>query len=188
MAHALACAFEQAGGIREHGAVVEADICMRLERIDIPKRGVSHTSDRASVVQELADVGAAAAHALKPGPCHHPVRIDEAGKPILDPGIPPHRAVEPQQIVHPNRMPACPVLRNPQKPAAAYVRCRPLRHFAAYGSANRYSPVSSSKMSGSSARSPTQTDCSFKVTRLAMTPTVKAMDSQRWIWRTDMFQ
>src|SRR5215510_487884 len=46
--------------------IVEADIRMSLERVDISKRRVLHTSDRTSVVQKLADIDAAAPHALKP--------------------------------------------------------------------------------------------------------------------------
>src|SRR5262249_57989447 len=81
VAHALARAFEQAGGIREHCAIVEADIRMSLECVDISKRRVPHTSDRTSVVQELADIGAAATHALKPCPRHQSERIGELRKP-----------------------------------------------------------------------------------------------------------
>src|SRR5262245_48240461 len=83
MAHALARAFEQAGGIREHCAIEEADIRMSLECVDIAKRRVLHTNDRASVVQELADIGTAATHALKPCPGHQAKRIGEVGKPSL---------------------------------------------------------------------------------------------------------
>src|SRR5262245_58801249 len=83
MTHALARAFEQAGGIREHGAIEEADIRMSLECVDIAKRRVLHTNDRTSVVQELAHIGAAAAHALKPCPRHQAKRIGEVGKPSL---------------------------------------------------------------------------------------------------------
>ncbi len=77
MTHALALAFEQAGGIRQHCAIVETDVRMSFERVDISKGRVPHTSDRASVVQELADIGAAAAHALKPCPRHQSERIGE---------------------------------------------------------------------------------------------------------------
>ena len=51
MTHAFARAFEQAGGVRERGTIVEADIRVNLERIDISKRRVSQTSDRTSVVR-----------------------------------------------------------------------------------------------------------------------------------------
>src|SRR5437899_9893410 len=91
MTHALALTLEQAGGIRERCAIVETDIRMSLERVDIPKRRVPHTSDWTSVVQELADIGAAAAHALKPCPRHQSERIGEVGKPSLNLRISPDR-------------------------------------------------------------------------------------------------
>jgi hypothetical protein len=53
---------------------------------------------------------------------------------------------------------------------------RPLLHLAAYGSTNKYRPVTKSKASGNTA------------TMLTMTATVKAMDSQRWVCRTHLFQ
>src|SRR5437867_4465546 len=67
---------------------------------------------------------------------------------------------------------------------------RPLPHLVAYGSTNKYRPVSRSKASGGSAMRPTQTACFFstKATMLAMTATVKAMASQRWVCRTKLFQ
>src|SRR5258705_13083426 len=53
-----------------------------------------------------------------------------------------------------------------------------------------YRPVSSKRTSGNSARRPTQTACfsCTTATTLTMTATVKAMDSQRCIWRTEIFQ
>jgi hypothetical protein len=96
MPHALARALEQAGGIRKHCAAIEADIRMCLESIDISKRRIPYTSDWTSVVQEFADIGAAAAHALKPCPRHQAERIGEVGKPSLDLRITPERTVEPQ--------------------------------------------------------------------------------------------
>src|SRR5262249_41022098 len=67
---------------------------------------------------------------------------------------------------------------------------RPLRHLAACGSMNRYRPLSRSKMSGSSAKRPTQTGGSFHpmAMMLTMTATVNAMDSHRWICRIHLFQ
>ncbi len=58
---------------------------------------------------------------------------------------------------------------------------RPLRHLVAYGSTNKYQPVSNCKMSGSAAERPTQKLYFFSpnATKLTMTPSVKAMDSQR---------
>jgi len=69
---------------------------------------------------------------------------------------------------------------------------RRLRHLVAYGSTNKYRPVNSSKASGSSGEYVTQgggVPPPFAMTtKLAMTVTVKAMDSQRWVCRTHSFQ
>src|SRR5215475_2216122 len=67
-----------------------------------------------------------------------------------------------------------------------------LRHLVAYGSTNKYRPVNRSKASGSSGEYVTQgggipLPCA-RATKLAMTVTVKAMDTQRWICRTHLFQ
>jgi hypothetical protein len=78
---------------------------MSLERIDISERRVRHACHRTTVVQQFTDIGAAAAHALKPCPRHQPVRIGELGEPGLDLRIAPDCTGEPQQIVHP-QMPA----------------------------------------------------------------------------------
>jgi hypothetical protein len=53
-----------------------------------------------------------------------------------------------------------------------------LRHLLAYGSANKYNPVSNSKMSGSNANRPIHKadSCRPKAMRLTMTATVKAID------------
>jgi hypothetical protein len=96
MTHALARAFEQAGRIREHCAIVEADIRMSLECVDISKRRVPHTSNRTPVVQELADIGAATAHAFEPYPRHQSERIGEVGKPSLNLRVSSDRTREPQ--------------------------------------------------------------------------------------------
>src|SRR5689334_25367750 len=75
------------------------------------------------------------------------------------------------------------------RPPVQSVR-RPLPHLVAYGSTNKYRPVNRSKASGSSARRPTQPVYFPRTTAtdLTMTPTVKAMDSQRWVRRTHLFQ
>ena len=77
---------------------------------------------------------------------------------------------------------------NPAVPLQA-VR-RPLPHLVAYGSTNKYRPVNRSKASGSSAKRPTQPLYFPRATAtpLTMTPTVKAMDSQRWVCRNHLFQ
>src|SRR5215472_14152524 len=67
---------------------------------------------------------------------------------------------------------------------------RPLRHFVTYGSTNKYRPVTRSKASGNTAMRPTPPLYFFSAmaTILMITATVKAMDSQRWICRTHLFQ
>ena len=67
---------------------------------------------------------------------------------------------------------------------------RPLRHLVAYGSTNKYRPEKKSRASGATARRPTQL-AYLRVataTMLTMTAAVNAMDSQRWICRTHLFQ
>jgi len=65
----------------------------------------------------------------------------------------------------------------------------PLRHFAAYGSTNKYRPVKNCKASGNTAKRPSEAVYFFcaTATPLTMTATVKAMDSQRWVCRTHLF-
>jgi hypothetical protein len=60
----------------------------------------------------------------------------------------------------------------------------------AYGSTNKYRPAKRSKASGNTARWPTLEVYLFctTATRLMMTATVRAMDSQRWVCRTHLFQ
>src|SRR5229473_3303096 len=67
---------------------------------------------------------------------------------------------------------------------------RPLRHLVAYGSTNKYRPVKNCKASGATAKRPTELVYFFcaMATMLIMTAAVKAMDSQRWVCRTHLFQ
>src|SRR5438105_7653974 len=67
---------------------------------------------------------------------------------------------------------------------------RLLRHLVAYGSTNKYRPVRKSKASGATAKRPTPVVYFFcaTATMLTTTATEKAMDSQRWICRTHLFQ
>src|SRR5262245_34146167 len=69
---------------------------------------------------------------------------------------------------------------------------RPLRHLMAYGNTNKYRPLSRSNASGSSGEYVTQgggipRPCA-SATKLAMTVTVKAIDSQRCVCRIHVFQ
>src|SRR6266851_2044968 len=75
------------------------------------------------------------------------------------------------------------------RPPVQSVR-RPLRHLVACGSTNKYRPVNRSKASGNTAKRPTLEvyfPCTT-ATMLTMTATVKALDSQRWVCRTHLFQ
>src|SRR6266852_6298048 len=75
------------------------------------------------------------------------------------------------------------------RPPVQSVR-RPLRHLVACGSTNKYRPVNRSKASGNTAKRPTLEvyfPCTT-ATMLTMTATVKAIDSQRWVCRTHLFQ
>src|SRR3977135_3738373 len=67
---------------------------------------------------------------------------------------------------------------------------RPVRHLVAYGSTNKYRPVRNCKASGITAKRPTEAVYFFSAmaTMLTMTATVNAMDSQRWVCRTHLFQ
>jgi len=88
-----------------------------------------------------------------------------------------------------DRRPAPPGQRRAAGPPIQPV-LRPLRHLVAYGRTNKYQPVTNCNMSGTSAKRPTQTVYFFcaTATKLTITPTVKAMDSQRWVCRTHLFQ
>jgi len=98
--HALARAFEQAGGIGKRRAQIEADIGMRLERVDVCKGGIAQARHGTAIVHEFANVGTAAAHALEPRPDHQPQWVGDAQEPGLDRGISSNRAGVSQKIVH----------------------------------------------------------------------------------------
>lgn len=59
-------------------------------------------------MRQLANVGPAAAHALKPGSDHQPERLGRAEKPAIDFRASANRAGEPHQIVHAAMMPTRP--------------------------------------------------------------------------------
>src|SRR5258708_31011396 len=67
---------------------------------------------------------------------------------------------------------------------------RPLPHFAAYGSTNKYRPVKNCKASTTTPKRPILELYLPRATAtpLTMTATVKAMDSQRWVCRIHLFQ
>ena len=73
---------------------------MRLERVDISERRIPYARDGTAVMQEFANVGAAAAHAFKPRPHHQPMGVGYPGEPSFDAKIASNGAREPQKIVH----------------------------------------------------------------------------------------
>ena len=81
VAHVLAGAFEQAGGVGEGCAVEEADARVGGEGVDVGEGGVADAGGGHAVVQRLADVVAAGAHALEPGLDHQPERIGDVFEP-----------------------------------------------------------------------------------------------------------
>src|SRR5579864_6431662 len=75
------------------------------------------------------------------------------------------------------------------RPPVQSVR-RPPPHLTAYGSTNKYRPVKRSRASTATAIRPSLLvyfPCATEMP-LTMTATVKAMDSQRWVCRTHLFQ
>src|SRR6202047_4306284 len=67
---------------------------------------------------------------------------------------------------------------------------RPLRYLLAYGSTNKYRPVTNCNASGITAKRPTEAVYFFCAMAMmfTITATVKATDSHRWICRTHLFQ
>ena len=77
-----------------------------------------------------------------------------------------------------------------REPRRVQMVLRPLRHLVAYGSTNKYRPVSRSNASRATAMRPNRL-VYFPLTTatpLMMTATVKTIDSQRWVCRTHLFQ
>ena len=74
VSHAFAGAFQKAGPVVERRPVEEADIHVGTEGIDIRKRGIFHTGNGMTVVQEFANFRPAAAHAFEPW-LRHPSQL-----------------------------------------------------------------------------------------------------------------
>ncbi len=94
MPHSFAGAFQKACRVVERRPIEEADIYMRTEGVDVPKRRVVHTRRGMAILQKFANVGSAAAHLLKPwlgDPSQLVVRL---GKPSVDAGVSPNCARE----------------------------------------------------------------------------------------------
>src|SRR6202030_4652747 len=98
MAHELAGALQQAGGIRQSCAVKEPHVYVRTEYIDVAEGRISQTCNREAVMQKLPDFVPAFSHDLKP-----PMRDGSQFTcmlfhPRIDGGIPLDSAVESQQF------------------------------------------------------------------------------------------
>src|ERR1700682_6269292 len=98
MAHELAGALQQAGRIRQRGAMKEPHVYVRSEYIDVAEGCISQTCNRTAVMQELPNFVPAFPHYLKP------LMRDESQftcmpfHPRIDGGIPLDSAVESQQF------------------------------------------------------------------------------------------
>ena len=98
MPHVLAGTLKQTRGIVQRRAVKEADIDVIPEGVDVSKRRILHACDGATIVHELADVGAAVPHVFKPGPRQPSQFVRRLGEPGIDLGVSMDRAVEPKEL------------------------------------------------------------------------------------------
>src|SRR6266852_3460218 len=98
MAHELARALQQVSRIRQHCAVKEPHVHVRMEYIDVAEGRISQTCNRAAVMQKLPD--------FIPTLSHHPKPLMRDGSqftgmlfhPRFDGGIALDSAVESQQF------------------------------------------------------------------------------------------
>ena len=100
MPHALARPLQNPSGIVEERAIEEADIRMSAEGADVAERRIAHARGGLTVVQKLADVAAATAHALEPGLSDPSQLVIGRGKPGIDARIPMNGACEGQKLFH----------------------------------------------------------------------------------------
>ena len=105
MPHTFAGAFQKAGRVVERRPVEEADIHMRTEGVDVPKRRISHTRSGMAIVQKLANVRSAVAHLFKPWPREPSQLVIRLGKPSVDDWVSPNRTREPQELAHRTSLP-----------------------------------------------------------------------------------
>jgi hypothetical protein len=108
VAHTLAGALEQPRRILERRAMKEADVHVGAEGVDVRERGGADTRGGVAVVQELANVRAAAAHRLEPGPSHLSQRMLGRREPAVDVRIARNGARQEEEIAHRARMPDWP--------------------------------------------------------------------------------
>src|SRR5713101_4573176 len=98
MAHELAGALQQAGRIRQRGAVKEPHVYVRSEYIDVAERRIAQTCNRTAVMQKLQDFVPAFSHHLKPLARDGSQFTSTLIHPNMDGGIPLDSPVEPQQF------------------------------------------------------------------------------------------
>src|SRR5215472_3089723 len=98
MAHELASALQQAGGVRQCCAVKEPHVYVRSEYIHVAEGRISQTCNRTAVMQKLPDFVPAFSHHLKPLMRDGSQFTRMPFHPRIDGGIPLDSAVESQQF------------------------------------------------------------------------------------------
>src|SRR5437867_5581331 len=98
MAHELAGALQQAGRIRERGAVKEPHVYVRGEYIYVAEGRISQTCHRTAVMQNLPNFVPALSHHLKPVLRDGSQFACMLFHPRIDGGIPLDSAIESQQF------------------------------------------------------------------------------------------
>jgi len=104
--HAFARALQKAGRIVERRTEEEADIRVIPEGVDISERRIARTYRRTTIVQQLANIGAAVAHLLEPRQSDPPQSVVGLRKPGVDAGVAPDGAREQEKRAHRSRLPA----------------------------------------------------------------------------------
>jgi hypothetical protein len=95
MPHSFSGAFEEAGPVGERRSMEEPDIHVSPKGVDVGKCRVFHTGDGMAVVQELANIRAAAAHAFKPWLRHPSQFVVGFTEPHVDAAVSLNGAREP---------------------------------------------------------------------------------------------
>src|SRR5436190_6631915 len=98
MAHELAGALQQAGGIRERCAVKETHVYVRSEYIDVAEGRICQTCNRTAIMQKLPDFVSAFSHHLKPLMRDSSQLTRMLFHPRMDGGIRLDSAVEPREF------------------------------------------------------------------------------------------
>jgi hypothetical protein len=98
MAHEFSCALQQAGRIRQPGAVKEPHVYVRSEYIDVAEGRISQTCNWTTVMQKLSDFVPAFSHHFKPLARDGSQFTSMLFHPRIDGGIPLDSTVESQQF------------------------------------------------------------------------------------------